>query len=81
MKKTIHVTYYALLRQERGLPEETIESEAKTARELFNELKVRYSFKLSEHQVKAAINSKVASWDSPLNSGDRILLIPPVAGG
>lgn len=77
----IHVTYYALLRQERGLSQETVDSQAKTVGELFSELKALHGFKLSEVQVKAAVNAQVASWDAPLCDGDTVLLIPPVAGG
>ena len=77
----IHIIYYALLRQERGLSQETVESSAQTAGELYQELKALHNFKLSEHQVKVAINSKVASWETSLKDGDAILFIPPVAGG
>lgn len=79
--KKVHVIYYALLRQERGMAEETVDSQAASARELFQELKSRHAFKLSETHIKVAINSKMASWDSPFESGDTILFIPPVAGG
>lgn len=79
--KTINVTYYALLRQEAGLSEETVTSEATTVNDLYNELKARYSFKLSQSQVKVSINSQISSWASPLNDGDTVLFIPPVVGG
>lgn len=81
MKKKIRVGYYAILRQERGLAEEVIESEVTTVRELYHELKQRHAFKLSESQVKASVNSKISSWETHLNEGDAVLLIPPVAGG
>jgi molybdopterin converting factor small subunit len=79
--KKIQITYYALLRQERGCAQETVSSCAATARELFNELKAQHGFKLSEAQIKVAINAKAAAWDTPLNEGDAVLFIPPVAGG
>jgi molybdopterin converting factor small subunit len=79
--KKVHVVYYALLRQERGVAEETVDSQAESARELFHELKNRHGFKLSESHIKVAINSKMASWDTSFESGDTILFIPPVAGG
>ncbi len=79
--KKVHVIYYALLRQERGMAEETVDSHAASARELFHELKTLHGFKLSETHVKVAINSKMASWDTPFESGDTVLFIPPVAGG
>lgn len=79
--KKIHVVYYALLRQERGMAGETVDSQAASARELFHELKNLHGFKLSESQLKVAINSKMASWDASLAPGDTVLFIPPVAGG
>lgn len=79
--KTIRVIYYALLRQERGLAEETVESQAITVEELFRELKALHSFRLTPLQVKVAINSKIADWNTPLQNGDVILFMPPVAGG
>lgn len=79
--KKIHVVYYALLRQERGLSGETVDSDAVSVRELFHELKTLHGFKLSESHLKVAINSKMASWDASLDQGDTVLFIPPVAGG
>ncbi|MCB1066671.1 MAG: MoaD/ThiS family protein [Simkania sp.] len=81
MIKQIHIVYYALLRQERGVPEETVEFEKNTVRELFNMLKSLHSFRLSESQIKVAVNSKVATWDTLLSEGDSVIFIPPVAGG
>ncbi len=81
MPKKIQIIYYALLRQERGLSEENLETQAETAQELYQELQQRYNFKLEHAQLKVAINSKVASWTSSLKSGDVLLFIPPVAGG
>lgn len=77
----IHVIYYALLRQERGVTQETVESAAATARELYDELKRTHGFRLVESQVRVAINSAVSSWDTPLKAGDTVMFIPPVAGG
>jgi len=79
--KKINVLYFALLRQERGLSDEEIQTSASTIGELFEELKALHSFKLTQSEVRAAVNAKVVSWDAALRDGDRILLIPPVAGG
>lgn len=81
MAQKIRVIYYALLRQERGLSEEYFSCSASTAQELFNQLKALHSFSLSTEQVRVAINSKVSSWEAPLNEGDTLLFMPPVAGG
>lgn len=79
--KKIRVTYYALLRKERGLAEEVVETEKNTVRELFDSLKSQYRFTLSTSQVKAAINSKVVEWDFLLKDGDEISFILPTTGG
>lgn len=79
--KNFRVVYYALLRQERGLPEERVCSKAQTARDLFAELKERHQFHLAESQLKVAVNAEVVPWETALKEGDSILFIPPVAGG
>ena len=79
--KRIKIQYYALLREERGLSEETIVTPAGTARELYQELKKKYQFKLAEDVLRVAINNHFAHWSDPLNSDDEVIFIPPVAGG
>ncbi len=80
-KKTVHVFYYALLREERGASEETLETSAHSVQELYEELKKKYHFKLSTDILKAAVNNEFAPWETVLKSGDKIIFIPPVAGG
>jgi molybdopterin synthase sulfur carrier subunit len=31
--------------------------------------------------LKVAVNEEFAAWDQPLAGGDRVVFIPPVAGG
>ena len=81
IKKKVHVFYYALLREERGLSQEALETASETVKELYEELKTEYHFKLSTDILKVAVNSEFASWDTPLKSEDKITFIPPVAGG
>ena len=80
-RKKVHIFYYALLREERGVSEETLETSAQSAQELYEELKKKYHFKLSADILKVAINNEFANWDTLLKSGDKIIFIPPVAGG
>ena len=79
--KKIHVSYYALLREERGLNEEIVQTDSATAKEFYEELKNKYHFKLSPGILKVAINNTFSLWDTVLNSGDKIIFIPPAAGG
>ena len=81
VKKQIHVHYYALLREERGVSQETLETRAQRASDFYDELKQKYHFKLSKNILKVAINNAFADWNQELKSGDTIIFIPPVAGG
>lgn len=79
--KKVHVRYYALLREERGRSQETIETRAQTPLELYRDLQTKYNFKLKTNLLRVAINDGFCSWDSRLKDGDNIIFIPPVAGG
>jgi molybdenum cofactor guanylyltransferase len=75
------VQYYALLREQAGRREETLESRARSPRELYDELSARYPFTLPTEVLRVAINSEFADWSAPLKDGDVVVFIPPVAGG
>lgn len=77
----ITITYYAILREQRGLSEERLESAAATAAELYEALRGAHGFSLAPHQLKVAINDAFTPWDTPLKPGDHVVFIPPVAGG
>ena len=47
----------------------------------FEELKKKYHFPISSDQIKVAINDEFSRWQSPIHSKDKIVFIPPVAGG
>ena len=79
--KTVHVQYYAVLREKRGLSSETLTTNAPDAQQLYQELKKRHGFTLSRDIVKVAVNDKFQDWQIPLKSGDTVVFIPPVAGG
>ena len=81
MIKEIGVEYFALFFQERGVRSETLTTNANTVAELFCELKAKHRFKLSQESVKVALNAKVVCMDHKIKSGDKVLLIPPIAGG
>jgi molybdopterin-guanine dinucleotide biosynthesis protein A len=79
--KAIRVQYFAVLREQAGRREEAIETRARTAVDLYEELKHRYGFQLSAVQLKVALNNEFSDWQTPLRSGDAVVFIPPVAGG
>ena len=79
--KIIHISYYALLREKRGVSQETVTTQAQTVLDLYQELIEKHKFSLNSNLLKVAINDEVCSWEAELGGGDRVIFIPPVAGG
>jgi molybdopterin converting factor small subunit len=79
--KDIRIQYYALLREERGLSDETLTTGVGTPRELYDFLKASHGFSLSSDRLRVAVNNCFADWDQPLRANDSVVFIPPVAGG
>jgi molybdopterin-guanine dinucleotide biosynthesis protein A len=79
--KTLRIQYYAILREQAGGSEETLDSNAATPAELYEELRRRHPFQLAPAQLKVALNSEFSDWHTPLKHGDTVVFIPPVAGG
>lgn len=77
----LRIEYFALLKDQRGISNETLATDATTARELYAQLSERHAFSLAPSSLKVAINEDFAEWDQPLNEGDTVVFIPPVAGG
>jgi molybdopterin-guanine dinucleotide biosynthesis protein A len=77
----LNIQYYALMREQAGRSDETLDTTAATPADLYSELKARYGFTLPREQLKVAVNSEFASWSQRLASGDSVVFIPPVAGG
>jgi molybdenum cofactor guanylyltransferase len=84
--ETVHamqlkIQYFALMREQSGRSEETVETMASTPADLYAELQARYGFTLPREQLKVAVNSEFAPWSRRLAAGDAVVFIPPVAGG
>jgi molybdopterin-guanine dinucleotide biosynthesis protein A len=79
--RTVRVQYYAILREQAGRSEETVDTSAATPAALYNELCRRHPFQLASSQLKVALNSEFSDWQTPLRHGDTVVFIPPVAGG
>jgi molybdopterin converting factor subunit 1 len=77
----LKIQYYALMREQAGRSEETVDTAAATPTDLYGELTARHGFTLSREQLKVAVNSEFCDWSRPLESGDAVVFIPPVAGG
>lgn len=79
--KTITVKYFAILREQRGEAEEKLTTEADNAQSLYEELQTQHGFTLPVDRLRAAVNGEFQPWPAPLNEGDEVVFIPPVAGG
>jgi molybdopterin-guanine dinucleotide biosynthesis protein A len=79
--RALRVQYFALLREQAGVREETLQSTAATPRELYAELRARHGFSLTPEHLKVAVNTEFSDWSRPLAAGDAVVFIPPVAGG
>lgn len=81
MANTVHLQYFAILREQRGADRETLTTQAATLRDLYETLAREHGFTLTTAQVRPAVNETVADWDRAIADGDRIVFLPPVAGG
>ena len=78
---TLRIQYFAILREQRGLTAETLATAAATPAALYDELRARHGFTLPGDRVRAAVNDEFVAASAPLREGDRVVFIPPVAGG
>lgn len=76
----VRVDYFAVLRDRAGRAHETLNTTACTPRELYRELTQRRNLP-AESGLKVAVNDEFRAWDCALEDGDRVVFIPPVAGG
>ncbi len=79
--KPVKLIYYAKLREERGLDEETIDTLACTTGGLYEELRFRHRLSLRIDALRCARNGDFCDWNQWLSPNDEIVFIPPVAGG
>jgi len=78
--RTITVEYFAVLREHAGKANEQLSTDAATPADLYAELNDRYRFP-NMQSLKVAINDDFSDMQAPLNDGDTVVFIPPVAGG
>jgi len=79
--KAVRVQYFAILREQRGVAEEKLETDAPTPEALYAVLRERYAFTLPVERIRAAVNGDFVAGSAPLRDGDTLVFIPPVAGG
>jgi len=78
---TINLRYFAVLRDQRGVADEVLSTDATTPRALYQELAATYNFTLPVDRIGVAIGDEFVALDQSLKNGDNVTFIPPVAGG
>lgn len=76
----VRVDYFALLRERAGREHETLQTLAATPQELYRELAPLRNLP-ARTGLRVAVNDEFRGWDCRLAEGDRVVFIPPVAGG
>jgi molybdopterin converting factor small subunit len=77
----VTVNYYAAFREQRGLRTETVQTNASTARDLYLQLQADHHLSLDPVLVRVAVNNELSGLDVPIRASDKVVFIPPVAGG
>ena len=77
----IEVEYFAIFRALAKKNGEALTVKETPLPALYESLKARYGFPLEQASVHVAVNDSYAAWDTVLRAGDRVVFIPPVAGG
>lgn len=79
---SFHVRFFAILREQAGCSVVEVNSRAADAAALYAELQGRFAgLTFSPGLLRVSINERYAAMDTPLAPGDRVVFIPPVAGG
>lgn len=77
----ITIEYFAVFRERAKRASEEIALDGASLAEVYERLRARHGFALERASVHVAVNDAYASWDTALKPGDRLVFIPPVAGG
>ena len=79
--REIRVQYFAVLREQAGRGSEALTTAAVTPSELYEELRDKRGLTFPRSMLRVAVNEEFCGWDRPLEDGDHVVFIPPVAGG
>jgi molybdopterin converting factor small subunit len=80
--RRLQIRFFALLREQAGCTALEVESDAPDAAALYAELQGRLpGLTFPVALLRVARNDRYAGLADPLAAGDRIVFIPPVAGG
>jgi molybdopterin synthase sulfur carrier subunit len=78
---TVKLCFYAALREAAGRSEESVQTGAGTAAELYDEVAARYGFRFQRSSLRVAVNDTVEPWSTRVHDGDTVAFLAPFAGG
>jgi molybdopterin synthase sulfur carrier subunit len=78
---TLKIEYFASLREQAGVTQESFSGECSTYKDLYEKLSTIHGFVLSADMIQVAVNDEFASMSDPVIDGSKVVFIPPVAGG
>ena len=79
--RQVHIKFFAVLREQAGVSALDVTTSARTPAELYAELTATRGLTLPATLLRVAINDRYATMDALLSPGNRVVFIPPVAGG
>lgn len=81
----IDVLYFAWVRERIGVPKERVETGAKTAMELVEELRAReerYALAFSDlSAMRVAVDQELTDFDASIETAREVAFFPPMTGG
>ena len=79
--RRLQLQFFAALREQAGCSALALNTVARTPAELYRELQGSHGLSLPAELLRVAVNARYAAMDTPLQAGDHVVFIPPVAGG
>lgn len=79
--KSVKIQYFAILREQAQLNDESLRVDCGTYAELYNFLRDKHGFTLPPEMIQVAANDEFVLLDSQIHDGANVVFIPPVAGG
>jgi sulfur-carrier protein len=77
----VKISYFAILRDQRGVSEEVLSFNGTTPQELYSHLQEKFGLTFKPENLRVAVNDSFAPWNTSIKNGDRVAFIPPVSGG
>ena len=77
----LSLLYFAALRDATGISMESVDSDARTLRDLYDEAQRRHQLPFPSRQLRVAVDDAFADWEDAPREGSEVAFIPPVSGG